>query len=392
MYFARISAVVCAALALSVTAGPCANQDQEQQQQHQLLLQSDAVQWRTGFDDRKPPGAPGPPGPPGPRPPLPPHPHPPHEPPNVENKTIFQALSEEPRFSRVFKLVNLTDEITSTLNDSSASVTFFAVPDWALRPPKRPEHDHPPPPGPPPGPPGHEEDDDEESIISNILANPDEIERFTMLESLMLEQSEGDDDHKKKVIKKIIRAVLSYHILPTALPAAELGKNLTHPTSLKLKDGSLDGQALRIRVAVTPKPFRPVITVNMFAKVVLPDIKAKNGFIHVVNHPIGPPPSAFQILFMVSEVFSTFTSALQRVGLTDAVDWRWIPGDDDEKGTLDGTPSLTVFAPTNKAFANLPPKLRFFLFSPFGEWVLKKLLEFHIAPDYILHSSMSSHL
>lgn len=311
MYFARISAVVCAALALSVTAGPCANQDQEQQQQHQLLLQSDAVQWRTGFDDRKPPGAPGPPGPPGPRPPLPPHPHPPHEPPNVENKTIFQALSEEPRsvcfvlsplsklthsgrFSRVFKLVNLTDEITSTLNDSSArlvsahginksahltlrSVTFFAVPDWALRPPKRPEHDHPPPPGPPPGPPGHEEDDDEESIISNILANPDEIERFTMLESLMLEQSEGDDDHKKKVIKKIIRAVLSYHILPTALPAAELGKNLTHPTSLKLKDGSLDGQALRIRVAVTPKPFRPVITVNMFAKVVLPDIKAKNG-------------------------------------------------------------------------------------------------------------------
>ncbi len=119
-------------------------------------------------------------------------------------------------------------------------------------------------------------DVEEEAVLADILSNSDEVERFVALESL-LDQSEDDDKHKREIIKKIIRAVLSYHILPTALPAGELAKNLTHPTSLKLKDGSLDGQALRVRVAAVPKLLHPVLLVNFYARVVLPDIKAKNG-------------------------------------------------------------------------------------------------------------------
>lgn len=147
------------------------------------------------------------------------------------------------------------------------SVSFFAVPNWGLRPPG----DHKKGPHPP--------EEDEEHIISEILSKPTESERFASLEGL-LDRSDDDNDHKKEVIKSIIRAVLSYHILPAALPAAELAKNLTHPTSLKLKDGSLDGQALRVRIAVVPKPLRPAIFVNYFAKVIVPDIKAKNGANH----------------------------------------------------------------------------------------------------------------
>lgn len=82
------------------------------------------------------------------------------------------------------------------------------------------------------------------------------------------------------------------------------------------------------------------------------------------------------------------TSAIQRVGLTDAVDWRYIRGEKGEKGTVEGSPSTTIFAPTNQAWQHLPWKLKLFLFSPFGERVLTKLIQFHIAPDVILHSGM----
>lgn len=38
------------------------------------------------------------------------------------------------------------------------------------------------------------------------------------------------------------------------------------------------------------------------------------------------------------------------------------------------------------AFKRLPERLRLFLFSPAGKKVLKKLLSYHIVPDYILHA------
>jgi len=75
------------------------------------------------------------------------------------------------------------------------------------------------------------------------------------------------------------------------------------------------------------------------------------------------------------------TSAIQRSGLTDLVDLRF----SHEKG-LEGGQVVTVFAPTNRAFQRLPRKLKFFLFSPFGAKVLKKLLQYHIVPDLAFFS------
>lgn len=107
----------------------------------------------------------------------------------------------------------------------------------------------------------------------------------------------------------------------------------------------------------------------------------------------------FQELYLVPRHFSTLviinilfpytltdrrfqTSALQRSELTKDVDLRYIRG----KG-LTGASLVTVFAPTNRAFRALPLRLQLFLFSPFGERVLKKLLQYHIAPDIVVHSS-----
>jgi uncharacterized surface protein with fasciclin (FAS1) repeats len=77
------------------------------------------------------------------------------------------------------------------------------------------------------------------------------------------------------------------------------------------------------------------------------------------------------------------------VGLTSSVD-RWhFPGNDGKKGGFRGATTTTVFAPTSGAFQRLPKKLKTFLFSPIGEKALRKILEYHIVPDFVLHSGES---
>ncbi|KAI0822649.1 hypothetical protein BC628DRAFT_654431 [Trametes gibbosa] len=319
--------------------------------------------------DRRPPSFPGEPpvGHPGPPPPPPPG-----SPPDSSQLTIYQFLESRQDFSRLFKAVNYTEDIVSLFNDTSANITFFAVPDWALpKPPPRRKH-------------SQELDfssDAEEFLQDDFLNVLDAAEGLVQL-------TDGRNKKDRKAfLKAILKAILTYETLPTALLASELGKNVTFATSLTLPDGSLDGEALRIRVSSSPAllPHHVGLDVNVVSKIVWSDIQTKNGLIHVVNRPIVPAPSIFQIGFIFPDSFSTLTSALQRVGLTDAVEWREVPSSDG-KHTVDGSPAVTIFAPTNKAFSKLPPKLKLFLFSPFGERALKKLLQFHIVPELVLHA------
>jgi uncharacterized surface protein with fasciclin (FAS1) repeats len=122
--------------------------------------------------------------------------------------------------------------------------------------------------------------------------------------------------------------------------------------------------------------------VNFWATVEWLSVSAPNGYIYTVNHPLIPPPSIMDELFLIDD-FSTLSSALQKVGLDDALQWRWKKSSSETQG--DG-PVVSLFAPNNWAFKRLPARLRLWLFSPAGEKALKKLLQFHIVPDYILHS------
>jgi hypothetical protein len=72
------------------------------------------------------------------------------------------------------------------------------------------------------------------------------------------------------------------------------------------------------------------------------------------------------------------------VHLTGALDRWWTPGKDDGHGSFIGAETTTFFAPTSGAFQRLPNKLRLFLFSPFGAKALKKLLEYHAVPQFVL--------
>jgi uncharacterized surface protein with fasciclin (FAS1) repeats len=306
----------------------------------------------------------------------PPH-GPPHRPPGHppayprSDKTVYQSLGDDPKFSKIFKLVNLNEATVDLLNTtSSASITFFALPDSAF-----PKH------GEKKGGCHHLEDP------AKALPGSGEELLLTLSESLdeLDGDDDGDDDDERKkrwrkIIRKIIGAVITYHVLPQEVDWPGLLVNSTYATNLTLHDGSLDGEPLRIHVGQKLVP--PAIVINYLSYVRGPQNLTSNGVIHAVNFPLFPPPSIFPGLFAFPEGFSTLTSALQRTGLTADVNWEWKHSD----RKMSGTKAVTFFAPSNRAFERLPFRLRRFLFSPFGTHALRKLLQFHVVPDLVLHS------
>ncbi|EJD02076.1 FAS1 domain-containing protein [Fomitiporia mediterranea MF3/22] len=285
----------------------------------------------------------------------PPHPHP------TADRSIFTTLNENPEFSRLVKVVNISDEIVSLLNDTSTNVTFFALPNHAF--PKRPH-------GPP-----HKPDAETFGLDLSLVDLVHYLDTFEEGPS----QVKAEPSEK---LKKIVTAILSYHIIPDGLELASLTKNTTYPTKLSHVFGALNDEPLRLRVGAG----FPFVRVNFYSGIIRPDIAATNGFIHVVNHPLLPPPSIFQALFIAQREFSSFTSAIQRTGLTNALDYTFVPDDDNELRSIEGSPVVTTFAPSNKAFGSLPRKLQFFLFSRFGQRLLSKLLQYHIIPEVALYT------
>jgi uncharacterized surface protein with fasciclin (FAS1) repeats len=159
---------------------------------------------------------------------------------------------------------------------------------------------------------------------------------------------------------------------------------------LKAEDGSYAGLHRRVRIEKTLLP--PSLKVNFYARVVAADKKASNGVYHTINHPLIPPGSIFESLYVFPDFFSTVTSAIQGSDGRHYLDWAYDrehskPG----KPEFHGSPIATFFSPTNAAFAPLPPRLKFFLFSPFGARALKRVLAYHYIPHSILLSEFQYH-
>lgn len=146
-------------------------------------------------------------------------------------------------------------------------------------------------------------------MMDDSAATPEKFSSLKLADLIdAIDQVEAEDDdedkeRRKKFIRILVRAVLSYHIIPQSIDATQLVQNTTYPTNLTIPDSALDKESLRIRVSTKLLP--PSVRINFFSTVIKPDVKAKNGVIHVINHPLLPPPSIFQELFLVSRAFGT---------------------------------------------------------------------------------------
>ncbi len=148
--------------------------------------------------------------------------------------------------------------------------------------------------------------------------------------------------------------VLLYHVVSGAVPA-EAVVGLDSATTI-------NGEAVAIAVQDGN------VRLNESATVIITDIMADNGIIHVIDAVLLPPSMAAEEKPSITEIavengnFTTLVAALEAAGLVD---------------TLAGEGSFTVFAPTDEAFAALPEgTVETLLADPQG--ALMQILTYHV--------------
>ncbi|KAK4047025.1 hypothetical protein OIO90_006346 [Microbotryomycetes sp. JL221] len=216
---------------------------------------------------------------------------------------------------------------------------------------------------------------------------------------------DSDKDHDKdrgrrrEVFAKIIAYVLRYHTLPSVESGSDLVDRSTVATGIESSRLKVEGA-----LALFPHPY-PTVKFNGYAYKKGPTIKAKNGLIHMLGAPLFPPLSPVNQAFLSPYFYSTLTSDLQKVGLSEALvphmhyggDQEFMTGDFDlEDLSLEiakehsgkDAPTFTVFAPGNLAFDKLGPKVLGFLHLPFplSKRILKYILSYHVVPDIAFFS------
>ena len=109
------------------------------------------------------------------------------------------------------------------------------------------------------------------------------------------------------------------------------------------------------------------------AEVIIPDIEASNGVIHVVDSVLMPPDSDIVDTAVAAGSFETLVTAVQEAGLVE---------------TLKSEGPFTVFAPTDEAFAALPEgTLDSLLQNPDQ---LANVLTYHVVPGRVFSGDVVS--
>jgi transforming growth factor-beta-induced protein len=107
------------------------------------------------------------------------------------------------------------------------------------------------------------------------------------------------------------------------------------------------------------------------AQVIIADIEASNGVIHVIDSVLLPPADLADIVdtAVADGRFTTLVAAVQAAGLVD---------------TLKGDGPFTVFAPTDEAFAQLPEGTIAELLLPENQAALQNILLYHVVSGQVM--------
>ena len=158
--------------------------------------------------------------------------------------------------------------------------------------------------------------------------------------------------------KAKLQAVLKYHVVAGKVDAAAVMK-LSHAETLQ---GSSVGIAIKDKSVMIDG-----------AKVVKADIACSNGIIHVIDTVILPPEKNIADTAAAAGKFNTLLAAAKAAGLVGAV-----TGDDP----------LTIFAPTDEAFAKLPKGTVESLLKPENKDKLASILKYHVVAGRVFASDV----
>ena len=153
--------------------------------------------------------------------------------------------------------------------------------------------------------------------------------------------------------KQALTDILLYHVVPGEFFAADV--------LAKSQLDTLNGQRLDISLS-QGQPF-----VDQ-AQIWVTDVASTNGVIHVIDEVL--LPSTLNVL-QTAEAAGTFQTLLAAVDAADLTAALGTPG------------PFTVLAPTDDAFAALPPGLVTALLKPENKGRLVSILTYHVIPDRV---------
>jgi len=145
--------------------------------------------------------------------------------------------------------------------------------------------------------------------------------------------------------------ILKYHVLTSAVFSTDLPES-AFVNALNNKGIAIDA--------------RHGVRLNGNTRVIDADIETSDGVIHVIDKVLLPPENLVEVL----KADGRFGTLLTAVGL--------VPGLAE---TLATTSPLTIFAPTDEAFAKIPENDLNDLLG--NEPALARVLEYHVSPDFV---------
>jgi transforming growth factor-beta-induced protein len=143
-------------------------------------------------------------------------------------------------------------------------------------------------------------------------------------------------------------AVLTYHVVPGTVMAADVIKVSAAST--------VNGQRVEVRVTGGG------VKIDS-ANVVKADVSCSNGVIHVIDQVLLPSTKNVPMTAASTGTFKTLLAAAEAAGLVEA---------------LAGDGPITVFAPTDQAFAKLPKGTVANLLKPQNKHQLVNILKYHV--------------
>lgn len=160
--------------------------------------------------------------------------------------------------------------------------------------------------------------------------------------------------------KSQLVSVLTYHVVAGKVAAAQVVKLNAAAT--------VNGQRVNIKVDAGN------VQIDQ-ATVVKADIHCSNGIIHVVDEVLLPSSDNIPATAAKAGTFKTLLAAAKAAGLVEV---------------LSGDKPLTVFAPTDEAFAKLPAGAVEGLLKPENKEKLAAILKFHVVPSRVFSNDVLS--
>ncbi|GAB2490912.1 fasciclin domain-containing protein [Algoriphagus taiwanensis] len=171
-----------------------------------------------------------------------------------------------------------------------------------------------------------------------------------------------------------LQTVLGFHVVPAVAFSRNLNEDNTFTT--------LAGQTLRVRS--TPGSVTVTDAAGNVAQVVQADVEIENGVVHVIDRVLLPELDLPKPTLVEAATEAGLTTLLTAVTAVDGL-----------ANALLSAPAITVFAPTNEAFA---AALQVFGASDLNELVVKiggvenleKVLGFHVVPAVAFSTDLAA--